>query len=416
MQEYGKSIRGLSLSMVRYDYTDLLIPTVIGKYKVNYPGAVRGKQIVWDERERKDLIYTYPVTKRGVEDPLDNGTVEKEFWEAEYRNQFIRADGNVFSAELVEQITGPIFAPSEEVKRGWNAEAEGIRYFPPILYECQDPCVLGVDVARSQDFSAFVVIRMGDLSESFFLQRRKEYDIRSHAGPSNFSNVIWAEQHQQMTARDVANKIRELRNRYNLVATRSCPAISMDSRGGGTGVRDELVNPSAEIDQNTGMPASTWSAPQRIYDPEDKDDRMGIALLADPNCWFGLRLLNVSDILNHELVTFVKAQMQTRRLFLGNSKFASTVSVSDKLYPAVTGLAMLKHQLLRIQAAPSPSGKSIQYVMPGSDKTKIENKKDLFSAFIYSGYALRDWMTQQIRAEPQNAPIAYGEVFIIGRR
>lgn len=416
MADYSKVIRGISVSLVRYDYTDLLIPTEIGNYKVNYPGATLGKQIVWDDRDSCYYIYTYPVTKRVIEEPLDQGKVEREYWEAEYRNQFIKADGNVYPADLVDSVMGPIYTVSEENKKGWDFEKEGIRYFPPILYESEDPCVLSVDVARSQDFTSFIITRMGDLPLEFFVNKRKDYDLRTHSGPSNFSNIIWAEQHQQLTAKDVANKIRELRSRYNLVATRVCPAIAMDSGGGGTAVRDELVNPSPEIDYSTGLPVKDWVLPQRIYDPEDKDDRIGENLLGDPNCWYGLRLLKVSDILNHELVSFTKAQMQTHKLYIGNPRSVHNVTVSDKLYPAVTALAMLKHQLLRIQAVVSPTGKSIQYVMPGADKTKIENKKDLFSAFIYGGYALRQWVNQQIKPEHRNAPIAYGEVFTIGRR
>lgn len=410
MEQHGQRINNASVSIIRYDYTDLLIPTRIGKYKVNYPGAKQGKQIKHDDRLDCDLIYTYPVEKKQLEDPLYEGLVDRETWEAEHRNMFIRADGNVFPYDLIERITGPIFTAAEERKRGWDSEEEGIRYLPPVLYECSDPCVLGVDTARSQDFSAFVIIRMGGMPNEFFGEIAEEYKLKTHLGPSAFNNVIWAEQHQQMTIKDIANKIRELRARYNIVATRNCPGIAMDARGGGVIVRDELVNPSVPLDSETGLPIEGWEPPQKIFDPEDKDERLGVSLLADPNAWFGLRLLYTNEIMNQEFVGFAKAQMQNSKLYIGSSKSAKTLrDPTNKMYAGLVGVDVLKHQLLRIQAIVSPSGKSIQYIMPG-DPTKIENKRDLMFAFLYAGYALREWVTQQLRREV-TVPIAYGEIF-----
>src|SRR5258705_4383885 len=413
MEQHGKRVDNASVSIIRYDYTDLLIPTIIGKYKINYPGAVRGKQIKYDDRQNCDLIYTYPVEKKQLEDPLDEGLVDRETWEAEHRNMFIRADGNVYPWDLIENVTGPIFTLTEERKRSWDSEEEGLRYLPPILYNCTDPCVLGVDTARSQDFSAFVIIRMGSMPNEFFNDISKDYNLKTHHGPSAFSNVIWAEQHQQMTIKEVANKIRELRTRYNIVATRNCPGIAMDARGGGVNVRDELVNPSADMDTETGLPVLGWKPPQRIFDPDDKDDRLGVELLADPNAWFGLRLLYTSDITNQEYVGFSKAQMQNSKLYIGNSKSARILrDPTTQMYAGLLGLDVLKHQLLRVQAVSSPSGKSIQYIMPG-DPTKIENKRDMLFAFLYACYAMREWVTQQLRRET-SVPIAYGEAFYIG--
>lgn len=413
MEMHGKRVNGSSVSIIRYDYTDLLIPTIIGKYKVNYPGAVRGKQIKYDDRQNCDLIYTYPVEKKQLEDPLDEGLVDRETWEAEHRNMFIRADGNVYPYDLIETVTGPLFTATEERKRNWDPEEQGVRYLPPVLYECSDPCVLGVDTARSQDFSAFVIIRMGCLPNQFFGTISEDYLLTTHMGRSPFNNVIWAEQHQQMTIKDVADKIRELRGRYNIVATRNCPGIAMDARGGGAIVRDELVNPSALLDTETGLPVAGWKPPQKIFDPEDKDDRLGVELLADPNAWFGLRLLYTTEIMNQEFVGFSKAQMQNGKLYIGSSKSARVLrDPTTRMYVGLVGLDVLKHQLLRVQAISSPSGKSIQYVMPG-DPTKIENKRDMLFAFLYACYALREWITQQLRRET-TVPIAYAEIFHIG--
>lgn len=415
MRAHNARVKEASISIVRYDYTDLLIPTVINGYKVNYPGAKPGKQIRFDERDQVEYIYTYPIQKKKLEDPLFDGVVDRETWEAEQRNMFIRADGNVYPFDLIEKVNGPIFGLTEELKRGWNSESEGFRYLPPVLFNSTDPCVLGVDVARTSAYSAFVVIRMGDVSDEFFKEKHNDYTIKDHAGPSPWSNVIWAEQHQQMTVKEVAEKIRHLRSRYNIVATRVCPGVVVDLRGGGVNVRDELVMPSPPVDEH-GLAVQNWAAPQRIFDPEDKDARLGKDLLAEPTAWFGLKLLDTTDLLNVELVGFSKAQMQTGKLFIGTGKnrAVSMRNLSDEKYLGYIGVEILKHQLLRVQASPTPAGRAMRYKMPGREGSP-ETQKDMFSAFLYACYGLKQWVTEQGR-RIRKAPEAYGEVVVLPSR
>ena len=403
-----------SFNFIRYDYTDLIIPTQIGNYKVSYPGAVQGKQIKYDNRDKKDYIYTYPINKKQLEDPLDEGTIDLETWRAEQRNVFIETSGNLFDHNLIEKVTGPVYTLEEERKRKWNAEEEGERYLPPVLYECSDPCVLGVDVARTSDFSAFVVIRLGDLPTDFFLVPKSDYGLNDHSGPTPWSNVIWAEQHQKMTVKEVADHIRELRSRYNIIATRNLPGVSMDARGGGVNVRDELVNPSAPIDDKTGQVDSTWKKPQIIFDPDDKEEKFGKELLADSSGWPGLKLLWTTDFLNQELVGFARAQMQTGKLYLGTYKPKRQYrDPENKLYLGYIGVQTLKHQLLRVQAvSPHPGARSVRYEMPG-DHTKIENKRDMFFAFLYACNSAREWLTDKSKKMDHIMPITYGTIIKI---
>lgn len=413
MKEHGKRIKDASVALVRFDYTDLIIPTILNGYKINYPGAKQGKHIKYDLRDECEYIYTYPVTKTQLEDPLYEGIIDEDTWWAEQRNMFIKADGNVYSYDLIEKVTGPIFTNAEEEKKGWDAEVEGHRYLPPVLYNCSDPCILGVDTARLSDFSAFVIIRMGDINDAFFTTPRPHYDIKENHGPSAWSNVIWAEQHQQMMVKEVAEKIRELRTRYNIVATRHCPGVIMDARGGGINVRDELVIPSPPLDEN-GNVIPGWSKPQRIFDPDDKDERFGKELLVDGNAWFGLKMLFTDDPLNQELVNFSKAQMQSGKLFIASGKSKRAIrTVTNKMYAGTVGVEVLKTQLLRIQAIPGPGGRTVKYVMPG-DAARPENKRDMLFAFLYACYGLKEWNAQQGRTL-KNVPIAYGEIVKIGK-
>ncbi len=403
--EYGITLADFSSAYTRYDYTDLLIPLYIDKYKVHYPGAVRGKSLKWDNRDQRDLIYTYPVNKKQLEGEYDKGLVDFETWAAEQRNVFIQASGSVYSPKLVEKAIGPVYTIEEEEARGWSMDEQGRRYVPPVLYTCSDPCILGVDTARTSDFSAFVVIRIGEADPAMF-ENKGQYDLKSDSGLSTWGNVIWAEQHQKMTIKEISDTIRNLRERYNIIYIPNVPGITIDARGGGTNVRDELANPMPEK-LSGGVVDSSWKCPQKIYDPKDEEYRY---LAEDESNWPGLELLWTSDQINQELVGFSRAQMEISRLYIGQYLSTRLRKDPDNLLAiGYRGVQILKNQLLRIQAVPTASGKSIRYQMPGDPK-KLENKKDLFSAFLYACHGLRKYTIEYTQRGPESEPVAYGVI------
>jgi len=403
--EHHITLSSFSAAFTRYDYTDLLIPTIIGNYKVHYPGAQKDKSMKWDVRDNKEYIYTYPVNKKQLEDPLDQGLVDFETWAAEQRNVFIEAAGSVYSPKLIERAIGPIYTIEEERSRGWYMDKEGRRYMPPVLYESTDPCFLGVDVARTSDFSAFVVIRLGYGDASFF-KDSQSYNLKKHAGVGTWSNVIWAEQHQKMTIKEISDTVRALRRRYNIITVRGVPGIAMDARGGGTNIRDELANPVPEK-LDTGEIDANWKSPQKIYDPVDEEYKH---LATDENNWGGLELLWTSDQSNQELVGFSRAQLEASRLYIGQYLHPMLRNDPDnKLAIGYRGVQTLKNQLLRIQAIPTASGKSIRYQVPGDPK-KLENKKDMFSAFLYACHCLRKYNIEYMEKTVNMEPITYGMV------
>jgi hypothetical protein len=274
------------------------------------------------------------------------------------------------------------------------------------LYETDDPCVLGVDTARTADFTAFVIIRIGDLPMSYYTGNINHYALSKDHGPTLWSNVVWAEQHQHLTTRETANLIYEFRQRYNIVGTFSYPGIVMDARGGGAHVRDELAEPSPPLDTD-GRPLASWKAPQRIYDVDDDEFQH---LRADTEAWSGLKLLMTTDLMNQELVSYSRAQMDAGRLYVGAYKTPSE-RFEDKfeLNNGYLGTRVLKHQMLRIQAESTPSGKSVRFVMPG-DPRKIENKKDMLMAFLYACYGLRHIHNVFARDAFEEEPVSYGTV------
>jgi hypothetical protein len=406
LRQHGAQLRGMSACYLRYDYTDLLIPTKVNNYKVHYPGARPGRDIIWDDRDECEYIYSYPVNKRTLEDPLDQGIVDQDSWYAEQRNMFIQASGSVYPPVLVEKATGPVYTEKEEIKRGWDAQKEGFRYVPPVLYTCQDPCVLGVDTARKADFTALVVLRIGSMPVEYFEGHKGDYMLRGSTGTTPWSNVIWAEQHQHLTVRDTTALIHEFRKRYNIIGTTEFPGIIMDARGGGVHVRDELANPSPPID-GAGQPEVGWKQPQKIYDLDDGEFEF---LQAESSAWPGLRLLMTTDLMNQELIGYSRAQMDIGRLYVGTYKPQTERNDPEfKMTPGYLGVQALKHQMLRIQAEATPSGKSVRYVMPG-DPRKLENKKDMLMAFLYACYGLRFIQTLFARDLNIPEPVAFGTV------
>ena len=288
----------------------------------------------------------------------------------------------MYPFDLIERATTTEVIESDNLKGfGWKVEDRG-PYFPQLLYECSDPCVLGVDPARTSDFSAFVVIRMGELATGTF-------DPITGTGATAWNNVIWAEQKKQMTINQVTLKIRELKARYNLHIPDNpelAPAITIDARGAmsGTTVRDELAKPSPEVD-HLGQVNPIWKSPKPIYDPTDKEY---LTLKLDPNAWPGLRLLWTSDTMNTELVSFSKGQLEVSKLFIAKSLSKSERYDSrEELMTGYIGVKVLADQLVTIQGKPTQH--AFRYEMPGNTR-RVDNKKDMFSAFLYACAALRE--------------------------
>lgn len=383
-------VRHSSVVLQRWDYTDLIIPTKLKNHDVFYPSFNRAigeveinsqDLIKYDPVDGVDYIYTYPIEKTVADDEIADGLTDFDTWAAEWRCQFIESSGNVYPHDIIEKATNTELLDVEDYKKTkWNVEDLGPHY-PPLLYSCSDPCVLGVDPARTDDFTAFVVIRLGQLAEG---------DYNPHIGTGNtpWNNVIWAEQKRNMTIRDIAEKIRELKSRYNLIVNPNpdlAIGICIDARGAASGatVRDELANPSA-IPDEFGNINPNWKKPQLIYDTTDKEYDF---LKLNKDAWPGLRLLWTNDKINTELVSYSKGQLETSHIYIAkrvDKRFRN--DPDGRLNVGYVGVESLKNQLLAIQAVPTQYHQ--KFMIPGNSKS-MHVKKDLFSAFLYACYAAR---------------------------
>lgn len=429
MTENKNELQTSSFRYSRYDYTDLLIPEFLTDtedgtvYKVNYPmrpGLTRKDIMKWDDRDGVNYWYTYPVDKASLEEPLLNGTMDEDLWLAEQRNVFIEASGAVYPDSLIKKASEmPIYAKGEIP--GYEDMAE--EFFPPVLYSCGDACVVGVDYAREKDDFAIIVFRLGPLSAGKFNPNGFLDDKgRLCFGETPWSSVIWGESWPHTMASTAGDKIRELRQRFNIInhteLNNGPGGVGMDFRGGGSAVRDELANPKPTIMAN-GQPDPSWVEPVKIYDPTDESYEHYAAFEEISKYWSGLRLLTPQNSENWEWTRYTKAGMEQSGLYIGlweaPSTWASKRGIntttgqrdqnSDEYMKWIVGynaIKKFKNQLVRLQVEMTPSG-LMRVTMPGKKGTE-EGKKDLYSAFIYGWHIAREHLVNATKAN-DNTPM-----------
>lgn len=438
MNEDDGALKTWSGSYTRVDYTDLMIPSVItpesepdAQYEINYPlpkGVEREEMLQWVESWKKWVWMTYPVDVVGLEQPLRDGTMDAAIWRAEQRNCFIEAAGSVYSMELIRRCAETPIYREGQLKDYPNLED----FLSPVMWNCGDPCVIGIDYARESDYFAIVVIRLGELAEVKFDPTMSTFDEhgRPCLGHTTWNNVIWAEAHQKWTAPEAAEKIRELYERYNIIRTPRARGIGLDKQGGGTAVRDALAQPQPAVLAN-GEVDPEWRMPIRIFDPED-ESYAHYALQSKPlEYWGGLELIKATNFDNLDWTGASKGLMQQSKLYLGYflppSVWAADRGIlnergePDKTHPEYArwvpgydGVRSLKGQLARLQAKTTETG-TTRFVMPGDRETE-EGKKDLYSAFIYACHMARQHLagaTYQARQVQNVEPVT---VDFSGRR
>jgi hypothetical protein len=427
LEENDSELKTASFAISQIDYTDLLIPDMVhtdrGSFKVDYPlpdDLDVEDVLAWDERDKTSYWYTYPVDKHGLEEPLRNGTMDEELWMAEQRNIFIATSGNVYPFDLIQkQSERPIYREGEI--KGYEGFDE---FFAPAMYECGDPCVMGVDYARENDEFAVVVIRLGELAEGEFDPTVQTLDEegRPCLGETSWNHVIWAESWKKWTAAQAAELIRDFKKRYNLVAVaeENRRAIGMDKGGGGTAVRDNLAQPKPPV--TDGIPDPYWEEPVKIFDPEDDDYAHYSSQNKPGKYWGGLELIKATNQSNLEATMGSKALLQQAKLFIAfwqpDSRWAvdlGLASAGGKADPGnpdvlkwkvgYNGIRRLKAQLVRVQTKVTETN-VIRFVMPG-DREREEGKKDLYSAFIYAAHMARQHLVALTKDQgpPQVKPI-----------
>jgi hypothetical protein len=411
-----------------FDYTDLMIRKELvdhdgTRYEVQWPNAdiplthlaggipftERAPDGMMAKQGRPlDVYVTYPVDIKQLEGPLRDGSADESTWKAEQRNVEDAAAGDVYPNALVDDVScfGDRYVlPASRLGEEWARVKGELDFVPPVLWRCQDPCVIGVDYAGGErDFTTFCVIRMGPMSTL-------QWNPLTGEGTTPWSNVIWCEQHHRTSHDDVRAKLHQLMERYNVIyfhdkneddPWRVCRGIGLDMRGGGQGVRDSLVY----INDETPPAGSS-----RIYDPLDRDERV-IGFSTDVAARPMLDCIWPQDTLNEKLVEFTKGQMQAKLLYIPKFLQPSERGPDRALDPAYEASRILTQQLRKLQQ--ENTARARRFYMPGN-KEAVEGKKDLWSAFLYASKQLRAHLIrfQLIRDTP---PPTGGRVTRIGSK
>ena len=413
--------RGLhQYSYTKFDYTDIMIRQEVTTragttYECFYPDTeipltTDRQGIPFTQRdaegrmtrESEPIKYwmTYAMDKGGIERPLNDGATDEGTWKAEQRNIVDTMNGDVYGFELVQRASceGDRYILSyADAGADWKQHYTDTEedFVPPVQWTCTDPCVMGVDYAPTSDFCAFVIIRVGPLATG-------DFNALTGLGHTDWSNVVWAEQHRGMTGREAADKVRALQARYNLVwfhdprvtdTWEACRAIGLDMRGGGSAVRDELCWITEEH-----VPEDE----QILYDPLDKDPRIA-NFAKDPKAVPLLDGILATDQMNDKLVEFSKGMMETKFLYIGKYLDESVRPPgSRELDPAYNALRTLTKQMQKLRQRPTKNWRS--FYMDG-DTVNDRNKKDLWSAFLYATKQLRAHVLRQRQIDNTPPPM-----------
>lgn len=309
----------------------------------------------------------YAIRLKEIEDAIENGEMDEDSWNAEYRCRPKRAVGNVFTYQDVKAIRDyELMSEAEEGQileaRGLYHQAVNLRFLRPQT-RCEDPVVIGVDVARESANTAFVALRLGPLA-------KKEWDPVTQTGKSSFCNVINACQRKNMPYREAAQFIYDWLDCYP-----NCLLVAMDMRGGGSGVRDDLYAIALNW-QKEGIER------QPLFDPDD-DEPGGIAPkisrgMGDPR----LALLTYTDEDNTVALTRVKGAVEKRKLLLTRS----ARDVNEDVNTAYQFINEIATEMRVIQTKPTTNWLKI---VVGEDKSaseqvKRQRTKDLWTALMYS--------------------------------
>ncbi len=359
-------------------------------YPDAFDEAKSGEKYVYNsEYFNKKLKYwgtPYKIKVDNIERELAKITTDIESWRAEYLCEPMRSAGDYYPFELVQScVNTHVYTDNEYMA---VPDSDIMQFLKPGT-SIDDPCILGVDCAREHDMTAFVVMRVGQLSE-------KPWDRETQEGKTKFSNIVWAYCRKHMHDQESAILIYKILDMYpNIVV------VAMDKRGGGSGVRDQLYHTvkDGKIKDDKGNPAQV----EILYDPED-DEEGGIATLLKGrrgeriSINDRLRLVTYTDMDNTLVNRGMRNAMADGQFFFsgGDEELRDSELIGIRDY-----INMIPRQFRMIQTKPTKNW--VKFEVPNSDK----NKKDLYSATIYAwGEVMKLVYDQQKRPRAKIATIA----------
>jgi len=298
----------------------------------------------------------YGIKVDDIEAAANKLTTDYESWRSEHLCVAMRATGDYYSHELMNSVTNKQVLSDTWFTDEKNEEkAKSATQFLRPLLETNDPCVLGIDCAREDDFTTFTIIRIGQLAE-------QDWNPITQEGHTDFSNIIWAYQERNMHDPDAAIKIYEILDMFPNILL-----VAMDKRGGGSGVRDQLYHVVKDGKVNAEI----------LFDPDD-DGENGIAtLVGDTSANDRLRLVTYTDEDNTRVNGSVRTAFKSGLLLFAGGDDTSTLE--DSVADVQDFISIAARQFRMIKTRPTKNW--IHFYTENPKK----QKKDLYSSIIY-GY------------------------------
>lgn len=307
-------------------------------------------------------------------------TTDLLIWLAENKNQVMDISGGYYSLH--------------DIEIGMNASLDGRHeLLPECIDSCSAQCILGIDSAASDDNTAFVVIKCGELNHSSF--DPTACAVADLGNPCPFFAdgkfckyaskvaVVYAYEENKMSQRNRIAKIYELLDRYNIVS------IACDSRGGGIELADLL--------KDTGFVHEAVNKNVKpIYDPTRDNISNAMPLLS---------LYTVTQDLNLEFNGFMKGLISSQRMIF--PKTLHERPNNQRIFEAAGHIETLVNQIVRIKAI--PSGRSVSFIIESVDPEtgrRMNGKKDIYSASLYAVGKLKELLDVKLHAQSHNTVFA----------
>jgi len=332
----------------------------------------------FDEYWKSWDTVPFNVDLEEIEQPLTEETTDIDSWKAEVLCEPMDISGNFFTYEIIRELFDYKLLTDEEALKLSEQLGVDIRDYLDIQMECDDPVVIGVDIARESDYTSIVVIRVGWLAD-------KEWDYVTQTGKTNFANVIYAYQERYLSSRETAKKIYDLLERFP-----NCIGVALDKRGGGSHVRDELYYYAIE----NGLPI--------LYDPDDNGEGGIATLLEKDKSLVGnpiLKLIMYSDEDNTIVAHKLRGALQRRKLLFAydnsmNESNVERIMIYKYVKTILRQLGWIKTRM---------TANWLKFYTSNPEK----QKKDLFSAILYAWGLLEEYMrkTKKTKKKVQNIAI-----------
>lgn len=349
-------------SVVEWNYEDAFILEKGVKRPKVFTVDVVNKLI-----EDKKMKFYFRINVEEIEAARDSDVVNIEDWAAENKNVPIKLGSKEFPYLLLRSISDDIEITSKKITGAEYMFPEALQESEFIsskdfisglepLTSCEDPTVMGVDVATESDKFSIVIIRPGTLLGN------------------TFDHIVYAFAKAHMSYSDMLAKI------YECVDSFSVVSIHMDKRGGGTALRDMLREPTdktkfAVVDEGTDEKAKIPSNRRNM-----------------------LHMVNATAETNTTTVNAIKAKFQSKKLLMPRILSTHPIREKETIYK---DLSSLRSQFGKIRAKAVGAGWRKYYIpeAKSSDASLEKGYKDLFSATLYATDALIEYVEKETKTK-----------------